>query len=64
MSNGRAVARKHHESKKEDPYCEHCGKTITDFSKTKVYRSGGPYYETVYICYDCLYPNKENEDGR
>lgn len=61
---GMDVMKRHHESKRDEPYCEHCGKTITDFNKAKSHTNKGPFYETVYICYECLYPKKEIDDGR
>ena len=36
-----------------DIYCDVCGCEIHDTSKCKMYRAGGPYYETVYICEEC-----------
>ena len=61
---GQEVFRNH--KKKEKPYCEHCGKELNDISESscKIYRSGPPYYETVYICRECLNIGKEDEaDG-
>jgi len=47
------------------PYCERCGEKITNISKAATYRSGGPYYETIYICEECLKLNKEvKDDGK
>lgn len=44
-------------------YCEVCGAEIRDFDKADSYRSGPPYYETIYICEDCngrkKVPNEE-----
>lgn len=41
-------------------YCEACGCEIYDTSRCSMYRSAGPYYETVYICEDCADSNKND----
>ena len=34
-------------------FCDNCGCEIHNLDKCKMYRAGGPYYETIYICEDC-----------
>lgn len=48
--------------RKNDIYCDQCGEAIEDISKCKVYKSGPPYYENIYICEECANMKKEVED--
>jgi hypothetical protein len=34
-------------------YCDACGEEIRDLSTCKMYPSGGPHYDTIYICKEC-----------
>lgn len=39
---------------KERPRCEVCGKEVYNTNSCKTYKSGPPYYEEVYIHWNCI----------
>jgi ribosome-binding protein aMBF1 (putative translation factor) len=43
-------------------FCDRCGSEIKDPSTCKMYRSHGPFYDTIYICKDCDNFNKKKKE--